>query len=173
MANTKNIVVGKLGKPHGVSGAFRFYLQRELKSTKKVPKHFLVQDKGSLLPWFVSKVQWAGGGEGIINFEEITTPEKAKLYSGRELYLSEKEVAAYFKKETEGFEYLTGFTAIDEETGVIGTIEEVIETPAQILLQVNRQGSEVLIPLVDDFVIDINEEEKEILLTLPEGLLDL
>jgi 16S rRNA processing protein RimM len=173
MSDSDNISVGKLGKPHGVNGAFRFYLQRNLKNTKKLPKHFLVQEKGSLLPWFIAKIQWVDHNEGFITFEEITTPEKAKLYSGRELYLSPKDVATYFKKEEGEFEYLIGFTAIDEETGEIGIIEELIENPAQILMQVRSPKGEILIPLVDDFVVDVNEETKEIILTLPEGLLDL
>ena len=173
MADTKNIAVGKLGKPHGVNGAFRFYMHRELKNNKKQPKHFMLLQKGSMLPWFISKIQWLAYNEGLIHFEDITTPEQAKQFAGSELYLSEKDASTYFKKEDEGFDYLTGYTAIDEETGVIGLIEEVIENPAQILLQVNRNGNEVLIPLVDDFVVEINEAEKEILLTLPEGLLDL
>ena len=173
MAIAQNIAIGKLGKPHGISGAFRIYMQRELKNAKKFPPHFLVLEKGSLLPWFVTKVEWIGYNEGFIWFEDITTPEKAKLYSGRELFLSEKEVNSYFKKNAVGYEYLIGYTAIDEESGTIGTITEVIENPGQILLSIKGDEKEYLVPLADDFIVDVNDKKKELLLSLPEGLLDL
>lgn len=173
MSAEKHTVVAKLGKPHGISGAFRFYLLRGLKSKNKFPKHFLVQEKGSLSPWFVIKTEWLGFEEGFIWFEEVTTPEKAKLYSGRELYLGEKEVAAYFKKDSNDYNFLIGYTATDETLGQVGTVSEIIENPGQVLIAVKSGESEALIPMVEEFIVEINKKKKELLLNLPEGLLDL
>ncbi len=173
MAAEQNIAVGKLGKPHGISGAFRFYMHRELKSAQKFPKHFLVMERGTLLPWFVSKTEWLAFNEGFIWFEEVTTPEKAKLYSGRELFLTGKDVNTYFKKDSGSYSELLGYVAIEETEGEIGTIEEIIENPGQILLAIKTETKEVLIPLVEEFIVDINKKKKELLLNLPEGLLDL
>ena len=169
----QNISVGKLGKPHGISGAFRFYMQRELKSSKKTPNHFLVMEKGNLLPWFITKIDWIGFNEGFIWFEEIVTPEKAKLYSGRELFLSEKEVNIYFKKDSGSYTELLGYKTINETGEAIGIIEEIIENPGQILLAIKNENKEVLIPLVDEFIVALDRKKKEIILNLPEGLLDL
>jgi|ERR1043165_7886130 16S rRNA processing protein RimM len=173
MTSEQNIAIGKLGKPHGISGAFRFYMQRELKSAKKFPKHFMVLEKGTLLPWFVTKHEWTAFNEGFIWFEDITTPEKAKLYSGRELFLSQKDITTYFKKDSDDFNFLVGFAASDETAGELGIIEAVTENPGQLLLTIKNAEKEVLIPLVDDFIVEINEKKKEITLDLPEGLLEL
>ncbi len=173
MAGEQHTVVAKLGKPHGISGAFRFYMLRELKSKAKFPKHFLVQEKGNLLPWFVVKTEWIGFNEGFIWFEEITTPEKAKLYSGRELNLTPKEVSSYFKKDSGDYDFLIGYSVLDETAGQVGTLQEIIENPGQILLRVSNGEKDFLVPLVDDFIVEIDKKKKEILLNLPEGLLDL
>jgi len=172
MAEQK-ISVAKLGKPHGISGAFRFYMQRELKNAQKFPKHFLVQENGILLPWFITKVEWLAFNEGFIWFEEITTPEKAKLYSGRELFLEEKDVRTFFKKDSESFHELVGYTAVEEIEGEIGVIENIIENPGQLILSVKNGEREILIPLVEEFIADISKKKKELVLNLPEGLLDL
>lgn len=171
--DTEQNIVGKLGKPHGISGAFRIYMQRELKSSLRFPKHFLVLEKGNLLPWFVIKVEWIAFNEGFIWFEEITTPEKAKQYSGRELFLTEKDINTYFKKDSESYGFLIGYKASDEDLGQIGTIEEIIENPGQILLAIRSGENEVLVPLVDEFITEVNKKKKEIVLNLPEGLLEL
>ncbi len=173
MAGEQNITVGKLGKPHGISGAFRIYMQRELKSPQKFPKHFLVQERGTLLPWFVTKVEWIGFNEGFVWFEEITNPEKAKQYSGRELFLTEKDINTFFKKDSGSYSELIGYKAFEETEGEIGIIEEIIENPGQILLSIKSETKEILIPLVDEFIVEVNKKKKELLLNLPEGLLDL
>lgn len=164
------ISVGRLGKPHGLSGAFRFLLTRELKSKGKQPKYLLVGKGGSPIPFFIKTIEWYGLNEGFINFEEITTPEGAKQYSGSELLVYEKDMAL-FKKVSSDFSYLTGYKAADKTEGEIGTIEEVVESPGQILLSIT--GRNVMIPLVDDFVVGINKRKKEIMFNLPEGLLDI
>ena len=173
MASEQNITVAKLGKPHGISGAFRIYMLRDLKSAQKFPKHLLVMERGNLLPWFVLKVEWIGFNEGFVWFEDITTPEKAKMYSGREVFLTEKDVATYFKKDSSSFSELLGCTAIDETDGEIGIIEEVIENPGQILLIIKNAEKEILVPLVDEFIVQVIKKKKEIILNLPDGLLDL
>ncbi len=169
----QNISVGKLGKPHGVSGAFRFLLHRELKQTKKFPRYFLIEDKGSYLPWFVKDIEWLGFSDGFIWFEEITTPEKARLYSGRELHLPEKDVASLFKKDAGEYDDILGYTAIDETMGEIGIITEMIENPGQILCLIKLGDRETYIPFVDDFIMEVNNRKKQILFSLPDGLLDI
>jgi 16S rRNA processing protein RimM len=170
MASEQYISVGKIGKPHGLSGAFRFFLDRELKNKNKVPGHFVMDIKGDFTPWFVKTIEWTGFNEGFVLFEEITSPEKGKQYTGTEICLSEKDLNQYFKKDAQSIDYLTGYTAIDEAEGEIGIIEEVIENPGQILLAVNKGGKQIMIPFVDDFVVSLNKRKKEIVLSLPEGL---
>ena len=171
MATETYISVGKLGKPHGLSGAFRFFLDRELKSKNKLPGHFLLNMKGNFMPWFVKEIEWTGFNEGFILFEEVTSPEKGKQYTGTEICLSEKDITQYFKKDADSLDYLNGFKAIDETEGELGFIEEVIENPGQVLLSINNNGNEILIPFVEEFVVSLNKRKKEIILSLPEGLI--
>ena len=167
------ISVGKLGKPHGISGACRFIFQRELRSKKKFPDHLLIIEKGTYLPWFIKEVEWITFNSGFVLFEEITTPEKAKLYSGSELFLSEKNTEDFFKNDVGEYDYLIGFKASDEEAGNIGTILEMIENPGQILCAIDNDGKQVIVPFVEDFIVEIDKRKKKIMFSLPSGLLDL
>ncbi|MDB5281866.1 MAG: rimM [Bacteroidota bacterium] len=173
MSGEKYISIGKLGKPHGISGAFRFLLERELKSKSKVPKHFMLEIKGSFLPWFIKNIEWVGFNDGFILFDEIINPENAKKYSGCALYLGEKDVNAFFKKDADSLHELIGYKVSDEVAGELGLIEDVFENPGQILLSINYNGKEIMIPFVDDFVLELNKRKHTILFSLPEGLLDL
>ena len=164
------ISVGMLRKPHGLSGAFSFVLTRELRSLKKHPNHFFLEVRGAFIPYFVSKVDFKDIFGGYINFEEVTNLELAKVLTNSELYLDEKTISTFFKKAADEYGFLIGYTAFDKETE-LGTIQDIISHPAQILVEINVKGTEVLIPLVDDLVLDIDKRKKKIIFDVPEGLI--
>ena len=47
------------------------------------------------------------------------------------------------------------------------------QTPQTLAMVKNIEGNLVIIPLVNAFINDINKKEKQIIVNLPEGLLDL
>jgi len=164
------ISVGILRKPHGLSGAFSFVLTRELKSLKKYPPHFFIESGGTYMPYFVSKVDLKDIFSGYINFEDVTTVEAARKLVNSELCLDEKTVSTFFKKAADEYGFLIGFTAYDKEKE-LGPVKDILSHPAQILAEVYVDGEDVLIPLVDDLVIDIDKRKKKIVFDVPEGLI--
>ncbi|TAF53224.1 MAG: 16S rRNA processing protein RimM, partial [Sphingobacteriia bacterium] len=68
---------------------------------------------------------------------------------------------------------LIGFTVITDEEEVLGPVEEVIEQPHQVLLRINWEGREALIPLHAETLDTIDQAAKEIHVVLPDGLLDI
>ena len=77
------------------------------------------------------------------------------------------------KKDLKSWKDLVNYTAIDNISGEIGIIKEVYEYPMQMIAKCLVDGKEILFPLNDDIVIEIDEEEKKIFVELPEGLLDV
>ncbi|MNT82127.1 16S rRNA-processing protein RimM [compost metagenome] len=63
--------------------------------------------------------------------------------------------------------------AVDEALGELGEILEVNEYPQQFVATVLYQETEILFPLNEDFIVEIDDEEKILTLDLPEGLLDV
>jgi 16S rRNA processing protein RimM len=173
MTGEKHIPIGKLGKPHGISGAFRFLFFRDLKSKKKLPTTVFLDVKGNFVPFFIKSIELKGWNDGFIKFEDITTPEAAKLYSGRELFLPEELATQLFKPDANELEYLSGYKVLVAEQGEIGAIARLEEGPAQVLITVSNGTKEWMIPLVDEFIIKIDKRKKELHLQLPEGLLDI
>lgn len=73
-------------------------------------------------------------------------------------------------------EELEGFTVVnvDDEDKPIGTIAYVDDATENVLFGVRTpQGTDVLIPVNDDFITEIDGVNREIKVSLPEGLLDL
>ena len=63
----------------------------------------------------------------------------------------------------------------DDRFGIVGIVVDLEEMPAQYLLVVERSdgSGESLIPFVDEFVLDVDSQEKRIFTHLPDGLLNL
>jgi 16S rRNA processing protein RimM len=55
----------------------------------------------------------------------------------------------------------------------VGQVSEVVKLPGQDLLSVDKNGSQVLIPMVKQIIISIDVLEKKIVVNPPEGLLDV
>ena len=56
---------------------------------------------------------------------------------------------------------------------VLGEILELIEQPHQLLCLLEIKGKEVLIPLHEKTLQKVNHRKKEVLVQLPDGLLDI
>ena len=56
----------------------------------------------------------------------------------------------------------------------VGSVVDLIENPGQSLLEIERDhANNAFIPVVDEFIVSIDEEAKRIVVDVPAGLLDL
>ena len=67
---------------------------------------------------------------------------------------------------------LLGYTIINEKE-TLGEILEVIEQPHQLLCRIELKSKEVLIPVNESFLKKIDHKKKQIMMELPDGLIDV
>ena len=105
-------------------------------------------------------------------FQDLKTLEAANQLVGISVYLPldllpEKDGNDFYSHE------VVDFLVVDEEKGELGKVQEIIEYPTQSLIQILINGKEVLIPIHDDIIQDVNREEKKIYINAPNGLIDM
>jgi len=71
------------------------------------------------------------------------------------------------------FHEVNDFMAFDQEKQEIGRIKSVNDSGPQALFVIDSNGIEILIPVHDSFIKNLDRESKEIHLELPDGLLDI
>jgi 16S rRNA processing protein RimM len=89
---------------------------------------------------------------------------------GRTLLLPNKLVK---KLQVEDEWALDGFEVRDVNLGLLGLVQEIVEYPYQSLAKVFYGERELLIPLVDEIIVEINDKKKLLLVNMPEGLIDI
>jgi 16S rRNA processing protein RimM len=166
--------LGKIVAAHGLKG--ELVLQHELgKKTdlKKLPALFLELKKDSFVPYFIRKAKGTTEKESLLLLEEIDTREKAQQLVGKLCWLPEEQFKQYADKQAPAS--LLGYQIVEEEGSkkTLGTIEEVIEQPQQLLCRILLKGKEVLIPLNESTLLAIDHQAKTVSVQLPEGLLDI
>ena len=79
------------------------------------------------------------------------------------------------KLEGKKFYYheIIGFRVLDEKLGHIGKVIQTNHQTSQPILILNNNGREIMVPLVDEFLIELKRKEKIITFNLPDGLIDL
>jgi len=163
--------LGKLLKPHGFDGRLNAFLDVDNPAEYTELKAVFVLVKNNLVPYFVDHIQIMNN-KAIITFQDIDNLEGAESLMQKELYLPLSELPER-KGNKFYFHEIIGFKVIDKEFGVIGTVSKVLEYPNQAVMQIFHNNKEVLIPVSDEIITDVKRENKEIVITAPEGLLDI
>jgi len=172
--NDNYIEVGKLGKVHGLLGELKLHATETFEQIFFETDHLFIFTANQMVPFFIEAIRSNGG---IMKLEGIDTPEEAKGMVGKSIYLQRSEVpeellaAEPVSEQMLPFE--AGFTIRDEQFGNIGEIIEIVELPMQVLASVNYKGREILIPLHEHFIKSVNQDQKVIVVSLPEGILSL
>jgi 16S rRNA processing protein RimM len=62
---------------------------------------------------------------------------------------------------------------MDKTKGHIGAITDVIDNGPNIVIQVDCNGKEIMLPYNEDLVLGIDQETKVLNYNAPEGLIDM
>ena len=102
----------------------------------------------------------------------MTTEEEADAILGNALYLPLDRLPKLSGKKFY-FHEVIGFEIEDKKHGIIGKIVSVNDTTAQPLFEVLNGDIEMLIPMVDHFLLKIDRENKKVMMDLPDGLIEM
>lgn len=170
--NADNYVsIGKFMGTHGVNGelVLKHALGKET-SLKGLTTIFIFDKSGNYLPWFVEKAKGKSNDEVVMKIEGVNTKEAARQMVKKQVWLNEADFKKFASK-TAAISML-GYT-INSGGIALGTVQEVIEQPHQILCSISIDGKEAFIPLHQDSLLKIDATNKIIFVQLPEGLLDI
>lgn len=162
---------GKLVAVHGLKGELIFKHELGKKTSLKDLKAIFIEDrKDSFLPWFVELAKAKSANEVLLKLESINTREAAAKLSQKEIWLTEEDFKKFSSKSAPA--NLLGYTIINNKEK-LSEVLEVIEQPHQLLCRIELNNKEVLIPINESFLKKIDHKKKEVIVELPEGLLDV
>lgn len=163
--------IGYISKTRGLKGEVQVAFTFDEPEKLKISAVF-IEINNKLVPYFVSNYKIPMPMIGYFNFEDIDHIDKASTITKRKIFLPNK-LKPKRKKGEFFFTDLIGFVANDAQAGDLGNILDVQEYPQQFIATIKYQEKDVLIPLNEAFIAEIDMTKKTVHFNLPEGLLEL
>ena len=164
------LLIGEIVAPFGMRGQVKVrsytdhidHLRRRIRFVylspewQQVPLKHVVEHKPGML---------------VVTLSGVTKREQAEELRGTEVAIREEE-AAPLDEDEYFIHQLYGLTVVNEAGDTLGTVREVMETGANEVLVVQREGqADALIPMIRDVVQELDVPNNRIVIRLLEGLL--
>ncbi len=163
--------LGKLTRRHGLHGNVFLKLDTDQPEMYNKLDAIFVDINGLLVPFFVAKQSWSKGETLIVSFKN-SSESLVDQVVGKDVYLPlsglpELTGNKFYYHEVVGFE-------IREDDGkTCGIIQTINDQTGQHYFVLDLAGKQIVIPIIRDWILELNREEKFLRMSLPEGLMDV
>lgn len=168
------LAVGSIVKPHGIKGELNVMMteRAEPEEDFAAGSCLFIEIEGLDVPFFVSSVRSRGGDSLLLTFDEVSDEKAAAELAGKTLY-TYVDAAELADDDEITAGALVGYEIADAETArSLGRIADLTElTPGCWYFVLEEEGK--LIPAVDEMILSVNPEARRVVMSLPEGLLEL
>lgn len=166
--------IGVLGKPHGVKGEIAFHFDDDVFDRVDADYLFLEVD-GLLVPFFIDEYRFRSDETALITFSGVDTEEKAAELTGCAVYFPRSLSDASDDDAPLSKAEITGYTVVDASTGkAIGTITAVDDSTLNTLFELTtKEGKDLLLPVNDELIKDVDKGNRTIIMSIPDGLLNI
>ena len=162
--------IGRIGKPWGHRGEVSVHFDRAEASDLVAPGTVFVDFEGQQVPFFFTHCT-EKGREVLMKFDWIDDPQAAAVLVGRDLLLPAAQATALAQDlDPEG---LMGMRVLDDVHGELGTVIGLTGTDANPVLVIGAEGKEILVPLADEMILDLDPDTQLLRVHTPEGLVEL
>lgn len=166
--------IGRFYKPHGVSGEIIFAFDDNIFDRTNSPYWVLEMD-GILVPFFVESYRFRSETTVLVRLEGIESDSQAKELANKEVFYPVKyaDYSEGPENEVDSWEAYMGFKVFEKSAGYLGEVTDIDDSTFNVLFKITKEGKEILMPVAEEFITDIDMKSQEMHVILPEGLLSL
>jgi 16S rRNA processing protein RimM len=164
--------VGKIVKKYSFKGELLIKLDTDEPEIYEDMESVFVELRNNLVPFFIESSQLHKSELLRVKFEDVETEQDADSLLKCDLYLP-LEFLPKLEDDKFYFHEIIGFTVEDVNFGKVGIVKSINDSTAQALFEIDREGIEILIPMNDAFIKNVDKKKKIITVETPEGLIDL
>lgn len=165
-------LLGYVVRPHGIKGALKLKVETDFPEKYTRLKHITLKLNTKIEKFDIQKLSYTPPNEMIMTLKQLTDRNMAELWKNAEAWVNIEFLPKLSGKKFY-FHEVIGFEVKDKVLGEIGEIVLFYETAAHPIIAVNHKGIEVLIPAVDEFIIEVNRDKRYMMVSLPENWLEI
>lgn len=165
--------IGKFTKPHGVKGEICLAFDNDIFDRSNCSYLVCLTD-GIFVPFFVNEYRFKGQQTALFLLDGIDNEDKARKLCGLDVYFPRKYVEESDSADADySWNYFIGFSITDQNNNTLGTIEAVDDATLNTLFLVkNNEGEDLIIPATEDFITEVDNDNRILYMNIPEGLVE-
>lgn len=164
--------LGKIAKKFSFKGEVLIYLDTDEPELYENMESVFVEFNNNLVPFFIENSSLHKNDFLRVRFEDVDTEAEADSILGCEVYLP-LNMLPKLEGNKFYFHEVIGFDIEDKRLGVFGKIVSINDASAQPLFEVVNGSVEILVPMIDQFLVKIDRENQKVIMDLPEGLVEM
>lgn len=164
--------LGKIAKKFSFKGEVLLYLDTDEPELYEDMESVFVEFNKDLIPFFIENSNLHKNDFLRVKFEDVDSEEEADKMIGCEIYLP-LNMLPKLEGNKFYFHEVIGFEIEDKRLGVFGKIVSINDSSAQPLFEVVNGSVEILVPMIDQFLVKIDRANKKVIMDLPEGLIEM
>lgn len=157
--------LGEFIKLFSFKGELIFYSELKSVFVENLDSLF-VNFNESYVPFQIIKVKSHKKNNYRTQLQNVNSESEARRLLKKDIYIKKIE-------NSDNADYIVDNFKVYNNKKYIGVVISTINKTGQSIMEVKMFDKVVLIPLVDQFIVEINDEELKIDMDLPEGLLDI
>lgn len=167
------LVVGRVARAHGIGGEVAVDVKTDDPDARFAVEQSLDTDPADRGPLTVLQTRWHSG-RLLVRFAQVPDRTAAEALRGTLLVADSSTSAAPGGDDDFWDHDLVGLRAETADGVELGTVEDVLHPPGAPLLSVRRpDGAELLVPFVRAIVPTVDVSAGRLVVTPPDGLLEL
>ncbi|EAQ40722.1 ribosome maturation factor RimM [Polaribacter sp. MED152] len=164
--------LGRIVTKYSFKGEVVIKLDTDEPELYKNMESVYVEFGSNLVPFFIEKSSLHKGNQLRVQFEDVYSEEEADSILKCGIYLP-LDLLPKLSGDKFYFHEVIGFKVMDANYGEVGSIVHINDKAAQPLFEIDSNGKEVFIPMIDDFIKKVDRANKTIEVETPEGLIEL
>ena len=164
--------LGKIAKKFSFKGEVLIYLDTDEPELYENMESVFVEFNKNLVPFFIENSSLHKNDFLRVQFEDVDSEEEADSILNCAVYLP-LSMLPKLSGNKFYFHEVIGFEIEDKRLGIFGKIVSINDSTAQPLFEVLNGEVEMLIPMIDHFLVEIDRKNKKVLMDLPEGLVEM
>lgn len=164
--------LGYVKRVVGLQGEIEVLLDVDDTSKYKKKESMLLMIKNNLVPFFISQIQ-IRANSAVVKLNGINSSLEAENLLGAEVYMPLTELPPIKGKNKFYYHEVIGYQVIDSKGTSLGILKDIVDQTIQPVMSIDKDGMEILLPLINEFLVSVNKDEKTIIVSPPEGLIEL
>lgn len=164
--------LGKIAKKFSFKGEVLIYLDTDEPELYKNMESVFVAYNKNLIPYFISSSSLHKNDFLRVRFDDVNSEAEADTILNCEVYLP-LSMLPKLSGNRFYFHEVIGFEIEDKRLGIFGKIVSINDSSAQPLFEVLNGNKEILVPMIDAFLVKIDRDNKKVIMDLPEGLVEM